>query len=92
MITLVHLRRKFSKLMSYHFFRYCDIEIILSIVNLKFETNKVWQDRCGASLGLDGYNLGACFRSDDREACAVLIEVVIAIVVDFAYGTMFGPG
>lgn len=61
-------------------------------MNLEFEANEVWQDRRGPSLGLNRYNLGACFRSDDWEACAVLTEVVIAIVVDFAYGTMFGPG
>lgn len=64
---LLACRRKFSELVSNHFFGYGDVEIVLPIVNLEFQANEVWQDRRRASLGLNGHNLHACFRPDDWE-------------------------
>lgn len=39
-----NVRCKFSQLVSNHVFCNCNVEIVLPVVDLKFEADKVWQD------------------------------------------------
>ena len=57
------IRRKFSQLVSDHVLRYCDIVVLLSVVDLEFEANKVRQDGCRARLCPDRSLLFADLRS-----------------------------
>lgn len=53
-IEKVYVRRKLSQFVSNHVLRYCDIIVLLAVVDLELQTDKVWQDCSGACLCLDG--------------------------------------
>ena len=47
------IRRKFSQLVSNHVLRYCDIVVLLSVVDLELEAYKIRQDGRRARLRPD---------------------------------------
>jgi hypothetical protein len=53
MKTLIDVRRKFSKLASYHVLGYGKIEVVLPVVYLELQADKIWQYRSRARLCLD---------------------------------------
>lgn len=63
----MYVRRKFSQLVSDHVLGYCDIIILLAVVDLELEANKVRQDSRRAGLCLDRSLSFAGLCSRDRE-------------------------
>lgn len=49
----VDVRRKFSQLVPNHVLCYCDIIVLLAVVDLELQADKVGQDGGGACLRLD---------------------------------------
>lgn len=86
----VDVRRKFSQLVSDHVLGYCDIIVLLAVVHLELQANKVRQDGRRARLRLDwGLSLASlCARNGETfERLAGVCQKVRSV----AYGRMLGP-
>lgn len=50
---LLPRRRKFSQLVSHHILCHYEFMVYLAVVHLELESDKCWQDCCGACLSFD---------------------------------------
>lgn len=58
--------------MPHHVLRYCHMEVVLAIVNLKVEAHKVWQNGRRAGLCSDGGHFVVwALGKDDGEAVEI---------------------
>jgi hypothetical protein len=64
---IANIRRELPKFMPNHIFRHRELMINLPIVNLKLQSDEIWQDGCRACLCLDWGSVLALFRLDDWE-------------------------
>lgn len=66
------LRRKLSKLMPHHLLGDSQVNVVLAVVYLELEADKVGQDGGGPGLGADGSDLLAGLGALDGESVLCL--------------------
>lgn len=74
-VSYEDIRRKLSQLVADHVLRYCDIVVLLSVVDLEFEANKIRQDGRRARLCPDWGLFFAGLRSRNGKTWNCLVEM-----------------